>query len=39
MNKFLGDGFMAIFGAPISEASAGDNGVDAAFAILAKSRR
>jgi adenylate cyclase len=36
VNKFLGDGFMAIFGAPIPDASAAQNGVDATLAILAE---
>jgi adenylate cyclase len=36
VNKFLGDGFMAIFGAPIADASAADNAVAAAVEILAE---
>lgn len=34
VNKFLGDGFMAVFGAPISDGSACANAVDAAKEIL-----
>ncbi len=34
VNKFLGDGFMAIFGAPIPDESAAQHGVMAALAIL-----
>ena len=36
VNKFLGDGFMAIFGAPIADERAAQHGVDAALAILAE---
>lgn len=36
INKFLGDGFMAVFGAPISEGSDCFNGVAAAREILAR---
>ena len=36
VNKFLGDGFMAIFGAPIPDERAAQHGVDAALAILAE---
>jgi adenylate cyclase len=36
VNKFLGDGFMAIFGAPIPDERAAQHGVDAALAILAQ---
>lgn len=36
VNKFLGDGFMAIFGAPIADESAADNAVAAAVEILAE---
>jgi adenylate cyclase len=34
VNKFLGDGFLAIFGAPVADASASRNAVAAALAIL-----
>lgn len=36
VNKFLGDGFMAVFGAPLSDGRDCRNAVDAAQAILAK---
>lgn len=36
INKFLGDGFMAVFGAPISEGSDCFNGVSAAREILSR---
>jgi adenylate cyclase len=36
VNKFLGDGCMAIFGAPLAEGNACKNAVDAAIEILAK---
>ncbi len=39
VNKFLGDGFMAIFGAPISDGRDGRNGVAAALAILEETER
>src|SRR5262249_42073199 len=35
-NKFLGDGFMAIFGAPISDAEASAAAIDAALDIVAR---
>ncbi len=36
INKFLGDGFMAVFGAPISDGAEIKNSVNAALEILAK---
>ena len=36
VNKFLGDGFMAVFGAPISDGRDSKNAVEASRAILAK---
>ncbi len=36
VNKFLGDGFMAIFGAPLADADHCRHGVEAGLAILAK---
>ena len=36
INKFLGDGFMAVFGAPLSDGSDCLNGVTAAREILAR---
>lgn len=36
VNKFLGDGFMAIFGAPLAEGNHCRNGIEAARAILAR---
>jgi adenylate cyclase len=36
VNKFLGDGFMAIFGAPLAEGNASRNAVEAALEILAQ---
>lgn len=36
VNKFLGDGFMAVFGAPLSDGRDCRNAVDASLAILAK---
>jgi adenylate cyclase len=36
VDKFLGDGFMAIFGALIPDVSAAQHGVDVALAILAQ---
>jgi adenylate cyclase len=36
VNKFLGDGFMAVFGAPIAEGNASAAAVDAALDILAR---
>jgi adenylate cyclase len=36
VNKFLGDGFMAIFGAPLSEGNACKNAIEAALAIRAR---
>lgn len=38
VNKFLGDGFMAVFGAPIADASACRNAVGASLAIVEKVR-
>jgi adenylate cyclase len=38
VNKFLGDGFMAVFGAPISDASACRNAVAAALEIVERVR-
>jgi adenylate cyclase len=34
INKFLGDGFMAVFGAPLSDGEDSRNAVNAAYAIL-----
>jgi adenylate cyclase len=39
INKFLGDGFMAVFGAPISEGNEAQNAVDAALEILSATRK
>jgi len=39
INKFLGDGFMAIFGAPLSDPSASAHAVEAARAILGEIDR
>ncbi|MBS2017239.1 MAG: adenylate/guanylate cyclase domain-containing protein [Deltaproteobacteria bacterium] len=36
VNKFLGDGFMAVFGAPIAEGNASRAAIDAAIDILAR---
>jgi adenylate cyclase len=36
VNKFLGDGFMAIFGAPLSEGNHCKNAIEAALAIIAR---
>ncbi|MBE7440209.1 MAG: adenylate/guanylate cyclase domain-containing protein [Spirochaetales bacterium] len=39
INKFLGDGFMAVFGAPVSEGRDCDNAVNAAGEIITELRR
>jgi adenylate cyclase len=39
INKFLGDGFMAVFGAPISDGNDARNAVDASLEILAMARK
>lgn len=39
INKFLGDGFMAVFGAPLSDGRDSRNGVQAAFDILEALRK
>jgi len=39
VNKFLGDGFMAVFGAPIEEANASGAAIDAALDIVARVDR
>ena len=39
INKFLGDGFMAVFGAPLSDGKDCANALDAAQEILARVRR
>ncbi|MBN2450135.1 MAG: adenylate/guanylate cyclase domain-containing protein [Lentisphaeria bacterium] len=39
VNKFLGDGFMAVFGAPVPDPEACRHAVDAALAIVAEVRR
>ncbi len=39
VNKFLGDGFMAVFGAPVDDPSACRNAVRCGHALLAEARR
>jgi adenylate cyclase len=39
VNKFLGDGYMAVFGAPIAEGNASRAGVDAALDIVERVER
>jgi adenylate cyclase len=36
VNKFLGDGFMAVFGAPVADGNPCEQGVDAGLAVLAR---